>query len=73
MGKKCNMLYTDDERGIASALKNMWMVKTLTYTGQEDILPSLKDLLGHLKIDYLKHLKMMRRRESRIYNELTTY
>ena len=74
MGKKCNILYTDDERGIASADFN-------EYVDGEGI--ELHRARGHpafaerfirtFKDNYLNELNMMRRRESRIYNGLTTY
>ena len=49
-------------------LKSMWMVRILNYIEPEIIQRLLNDLSGHLKISFLKGLKMMKRRVKNIYN-----
>jgi len=43
-------------------------MKGLNFIELEVIQPSLKDLLGHLKINFLNGLIMMRRKETLIFN-----
>ena len=76
MGKKCKILYTDDERGIVSADLKEYVdgegIELYRARGHpafaERFIRTFKDTLN-----YLKELNLMRRTESRLYNGLTTY